>query len=463
MNTVDGLFSLFSTVYKFNIAKTTLLNKGVGKMVETEEIVEYLEIEGKNDLEGTIEISGAKNSALPNMAATLLTDEEVILENIPYLLDVLTMKNLLEHIGYRVEHLGNGNYLFKQETINSLKAPYELVSKMRASILVLGALLGRFKYAKVALPGGCAIGSRPVDLHLKALEKMGAKIKVEHGYIIARAPSGLKGTEINFEKITVTGTENILMAAVLAEGTTVINNAAREPEVVDLANLLKKMGAKIEGEGTSRIIVKGVKKLHGTTHRIIPDRIEAGTFAILSALFDGKIKLKNYPYEYLTYVHKKFEEIGIHVIPIGNGEVIIRRDEKLRPVSIETKEYPYFPTDLQAQIMVLLSVVDGISTITENIFENRFMHVQELNRLGANIKINGRTAIIRGVKELTGAEVKATDLRASAAMVLAGLIAKGRTKIYDIYHLDRGYENVDKKLTQIGAKLRRGWEENKVI
>jgi len=432
-------------------------------MIETEEIVEYLEIEGKNDLEGVIEISGAKNSALPNMAATILTDETIILENIPYLLDVLTMKNLLEHIGYKITEIAEGKYIFKQESVNSLEAPYELVSKMRASILVLGALLGRFKYAKVALPGGCAIGSRPVDLHIKALEKMGANISVEHGYIVAKAPNGLKGAEINFDKITVTGTENILMASVLAEGTTIINNAAREPEVVDLANLLKKMGADIEGEGTSRIVVKGVKKLKGTIHRIIPDRIEAGTFAILSALFNGKIRLKNYPYNYLEFVHKKFEEIGIYVIPVGNEEVIIKRDEILRPVSIETKEYPYFPTDLQAQIMVLLSLVNGISTITENIFENRFMHVQELNRLGANISINGKTAIIKGVDELSGAEVKATDLRASAAMVLAGLIADGKTKIYDIYHLDRGYENVDKKLIQIGAKLKRGWEENEYI
>jgi len=432
-------------------------------MVETEEVVEYLEVEGKKDLEGVIEISGAKNSALPNIAATILTEEPVILENIPYLLDVVTMKSLLEHIGYRVSEVGSGTYIFKQKEVSSLEAPYELVSKLRASILVLGAMLGRFKYAKVALPGGCAIGSRPIDLHLKALEKMGAKIKVEHGYIVAEAPAGLRGAEIDFEKITVTGTENILMAAALAEGTTVINNAAREPEVVDLAKLLKKMGARIEGEGTSRIVIEGVKKLNGTTHRIIPDRIEAGTFAILSAMFDGKIRLRNYPYEYLDFVHKKFEEIGIYIIPIGKNEVIVKRDEKLRPVSIETKEYPYFPTDLQAQIMVLLSLVDGISTITENIFENRFMHVQELNRLGADISIKGKTAIIRGVKELSGAEVKATDLRASAAMVLAGLVAKGKTKIYDIYHLDRGYEKVDEKLIQIGAKLKRGIEENRFV
>ena len=419
------------------------------------ELVEYLEIEGGIPLKGTVEISGAKNAALPNMAATLLTEEEVILENVPDLLDVKTMNQLLSYIGYSIENSSEKTFSFKQKTINSLVAPYELVSKMRASILVLGPMLSRFKHAKVALPGGCSIGTRPVDLHLSALEKMGADIKVEHGYIIAKAPHGLKGTHIHFEKITVTGTENIMMAAVLAEGETIITNAAREPEVVDLAKMLKKMGANIEGEGTSTIRIKGVKKLNGTKHRIIPDRIEAGTFAVLSALFDGKIAIKNYPLNYLEFVDNKLKEIGIYVIPIGKDEVIIKREERLKPINIETKEYPYFPTDLQAQFMTLLSVVDGISSITENIFENRFMHVPELKRLGADIKVKDRTAFIKGVKKLTGAEVKATDLRASAAMVIAGLIAEGTTRIYDIYHLDRGYENIDEKLKKLGAKLRR--------
>ncbi len=419
------------------------------------EIVEYLEIEGGISLKGTVEISGAKNAALPNMAATLLTDEEIILENVPDLLDVKTMKDLLSFIGYSIENISEKTFSFKQETINSLVAPYELVSKMRASILVLGPMLSRFKHAKVALPGGCSIGTRPVDLHLSALEKMGANIKVEHGYIIAKAPNGLKGASINFEKITVTGTENIMMAAVLADGETVITNAAREPEVVDLAKMLKKMGAKIDGEGTSTIRIQGVKKLHGTKHKIIPDRIEAGTFAVLSALFDGNITIKNYPLEYLEFVNKKLADIGIYVVPIGKNEVIIKREKILKPTTIETKEYPYFPTDLQAQFMTLLSVVDGLSSITENIFENRFMHVPELERLGADIKVKDRTAFIRGVKKLTGAEVKATDLRASAAMVIAGLIAEGTTRIYDIYHLDRGYENIDEKLKKLGAKLRR--------
>ncbi len=419
------------------------------------EIVEYLEIEGGISLKGTVEISGAKNAALPNMAATLLTDEEIILENVPDLLDVKTMKELLSFIGYSIENISEKTFSFKQETINSLVAPYELVSKMRASILVLGPMLSRFKHAKVALPGGCSIGTRPVDLHLSALEKMGANIKVEHGYIIAKAPNGLKGASINFEKITVTGTENIMMAAVLADGETVITNAAREPEVVDLAKMLKKMGAKIEGEGTPTIRIQGVKKLRGTKHKIIPDRIEAGTFAVLSALFDGNITIKNYPLEYLEFVNKKLADIGIYVVPIGKNEVIIKREKILKPTTIETKEYPYFPTDLQAQFMTLLSVVDGLSSITENIFENRFMHVPELERLGADIKVKDRTAFIRGVKKLTGAEVKATDLRASAAMVIAGLIAEGTTRIYDIYHLDRGYENIDEKLKKLGAKLRR--------
>lgn len=417
--------------------------------------VGYLEILGGESLKGTVEVSGAKNSALPDMAAAILTDETVVLENVPDLLDVSTMRSLLAYIGMEIDSLRKGVLQFRLKEINSLEAPYELVSKMRASILVLGAVLTRFGYAKVALPGGCSIGTRPVDLHLEALKKMGADIKVKHGFIYAEAPRGLKGAEINFPKVTVTGTENVMMAAVLADGKTVINNAAREPEVVDLANMLKKMGADIRGEGTNKIVINGVRKLSGTVHKIIPDRIEAGTFAILSALFDGKITIKNYPSEYLKYVHRVFENIGISIIPIDKDHIAVRRREKLRPVNVETKEYPYFPTDLQAQLMTLLTVVDGHSSVTENIFENRFMHVPELQRLGAKIKIDGKTAYIKGVKRLTGAEVRATDLRASAAMVIAGLIAEGRTVIYDIYHLDRGYENIDHKLRMLGAKITR--------
>ncbi|NPA58316.1 MAG: UDP-N-acetylglucosamine 1-carboxyvinyltransferase [Aquificae bacterium] len=428
-------------------------------MVETrEEIVEYLEVEGQKPLEGIVEISGAKNSALPDMAAVLLTDEEVILQNVPYLLDVYTMKDLLKHAGMEVEERDRGVFSFRLSGTPSPEAPYELVSKMRASILVLGPMLARFGRAKVSLPGGCSIGTRPVDLHLKAFEKMGAKIKVEHGYIHAYAPDGLKGAYIHFPKITVTGTENVLMAAVLSEGETVIKNAAKEPEVVDLAKMLKKMGADIQGEGTDTIRIKGVKRLNGTIHRIIPDRIEAGTFAVLSALTGGKIVIKNYPFEYLQFVDKVLKEIGVDVIPIGENQAVIKAGS-LKPVEIETKEYPFFPTDLQAQFMAMLSVAEGRSKIRENIFENRFMHVPELKRLGADIQVKGRDAYIKGVKKLTGAQVKATDLRASASMVIAGLIAEGTTRIYDIYHLDRGYENIDQKLKLLGAKVRRGYEE----
>ena len=422
---------------------------------EDVKLKEALIIEGGNRLEGVLEVSGAKNAALPNMAATILTSDEVIIENLPDLLDIDTMKKLLQELGTEINHIKDKTYSFKLANPKSYTAPYDLVNKMRASILVLGPMLARFGYAEVALPGGCSIGARPVDLHLKALEKMGAQIKIEHGYIKAYAPKGLKGAHIFFDKITVTGTENILMAASLAEGQTVIENAALEPEVVDLAIMLKKMGADITGEGTNRIVINGVKELHGTYHKVIPDRIEAGTFLVLAALTDGKIIIRNYPSQYLEYVEEISNKIGIHIVRLSDNEVLIKREEKLRPVNIETKEYPLFPTDLQAQFMTLLCFADGISEITENIFENRFMHVPELNRLGADIEIKGKTAIIRPVKKFTGAEVKATDLRASAAMVIAGLVAEGETKIFSIYHLDRGYEHIDDKLINIGAKIRR--------
>jgi len=422
---------------------------------EDVKLKEALIIEGGNKLEGVLEVSGAKNAALPNMAATILTSDEVIIENLPDLLDIDTMKKLLQELGTEINHIKDKTYSFKLTNPKSYTAPYDLVNKMRASILVLGPMLARFGYAEVALPGGCSIGARPVDLHLKALEKMGAQIKIEHGYIKAYAPKGLKGAHIFFDKITVTGTENILMAASLAEGQTIIENAALEPEVVDLAVMLKKMGADIAGEGTNRIVINGVKELHGTYHKVIPDRIEAGTFLVLAALTDGKIIIKNYPSQYLEYVEEISNKIGIHIVKLSDNEVLIKREEKLKPVNIETKEYPLFPTDLQAQFMTLLCFADGISEITENIFENRFMHVPELNRLGADIEIKGKTAIIRPVKKFTGAEVKATDLRASAAMVIAGLVAEGETKIFSIYHLDRGYEHIDDKLINIGAKIRR--------
>lgn len=394
---------------------------------------EALIVEGGCRLEGVLEVSGAKNAALPNMAATILTDEEVIIENLPNLLDIQTMEKLLTNIGVAVNHIKDKTYSFKANNITSLTAPYDFVSKMRASILILGPMLTRFGYAEVALPGGCSIGTRPVDLHLKALEKMGAEITLEHGYIKAYAPRGLKGAHIFFDKITVTGTENIMMAAVLAEGKTIIENAALEPEVVDLAVMLKKMGANIKGEGTHRIEIEGVKSLKGTYHTVIPDRIEAGTFAVLSALTDGKIIIKNYPSYYLEYVDEILEKIGVSVVKISDNEVVIKRKDTLKPVNIETKEYPLFPTDLQAQFMTLLCFADGVSEITENIFENRFMHVPELNRLGANIDIKGKTAIVKPVKKFSGAHVKATDLRASAAMVIAGLVAEGETTIHSIY------------------------------
>jgi UDP-N-acetylglucosamine 1-carboxyvinyltransferase len=425
-------------------------------MIEEDvKLKEALIIEGGNRLEGVLEVSGAKNAALPNMAATILTSDEVIIENLPDLLDIDTMKKLLQELGTEINHIKDKTYSFKLANPKSYTAPYDLVNKMRASILVLGPMLARFGYAEVALPGGCSIGARPVDLHLKALEKMGAQIKIEHGYIKAYAPKGLKGSHIFFDKITVTGTENILMAASLADGQTIIENAALEPEVVDLAVMLKKMGADITGEGTNRIVINGVKELHGAYHKVIPDRIEAGTFLVLAALTDGKIIIKNYPSQYLAYVEEISNKIGIHIVKLSDNEVLIKKEEELRPVNIETKEYPLFPTDLQAQFMTLLCFADGISEITENIFENRFMHIPELNRLGADIEIKGKTAIIRPVKKFTGAEVKATDLRASAAMVIASLVAEGETKIFSIYHLDRGYEHIDDKLINIGAKIRR--------
>ncbi len=416
---------------------------------------EALIVEGGNKLSGVLEVSGAKNAALPNMTATILTSEEVVIDNIPNLLDVETMKKLLEHIGVKIDKIKEKTYSFKLENPVSFSAPYDLVNKMRASILILGPMLARFGYAEVALPGGCSIGTRPVDLHLKALEKMGAEIKIEHGFIKAYAAKGLKGAHIFFDKITVTGTENILMAATLAKGQTVIENAALEPEVVDLAVMLKKMGADIQGEGTNRIVINGVESLNGTYHTVIPDRIEVGTFLVISALNDGNLVIKNYPKQYLEYVEEVLKKIGVYILDLGNNEILVRRDKILKPVNIETKEYPLFPTDLQAQFMTLLCFADGVSEITENIFENRFMHVPELNRLGANIEIKGKTAIVRPVDKFTGADVKATDLRASAAMVIAGLVAEGETKIHSIYHLDRGYEHIDEKLMNIGAKIKR--------
>ncbi|NPA52215.1 MAG: UDP-N-acetylglucosamine 1-carboxyvinyltransferase [Aquificae bacterium] len=425
--------------------------------MKNKEKKEVLIVHKAESLEGVLEISGAKNSALPNIASTILTDKPVILQNLPELLDVKYMNSLLKAIGSKVEQIDEKTFVYSLKEPTSLCVDYEIVNKMRASILVLGAMLSRFGEAKIALPGGCPIGQRPIDLHIKALRKMGVSIDIEHGFVIAKGRP--KGSHITFDKITVTGTENILMASVLAEGETIIENAALEPEVVDLANLLKKMGADIEWnwrEGSRTIKIRGVQKLKGTAHKIIPDRIEAGTFAIMSALTKSKIILKNYPYNLLTYVHSILNKIGIHIIKTGNDTVIVKREKYLKPTYIETKEYPFFPTDLQAQVMTLLSTIDGLSLIKENIFENRFLHVPELIRLGACIStINNKVAIINGVKNLSGANVKATDLRASAAMVIAGLIAEGYTTIHNLHHLDRGYEKIDLKLSSLGANIER--------
>ena len=422
---------------------------------------EILTIEGGYQLQGKVQISGAKNSALPNMVASILTDEPIFLENVPDLLDTRNMIEILNKIGIS-SNFEDGKLSLVFDRPPNPETDYELVQKMRASILVLGALTTRFGYAKVYMPGGCSIGYRPVDLHIKALEKMGAKIELEHGYITATATNGLKGTVIEFPKITVTGTENIMMAATLAKGTTVIKNAAKEPEVVDLANLLVKMGANIKGAGTDTIIIEGVEKLHSAKHSIIPDRIEAGTFVILSALTGEKIYIENYPFEYLKYFEKVLEKIGISVVPIGNNTAIVKREIILNPVFLETKEYPYFPTDLQAQMMVLLCFANGISKIKENIFENRFMHVPELKRMGAKIEVDAKNQIatIYNVEKLQGAIVKATDLRASAAMVIAGLVAEGETTIEDIFHLKRGYENIEEKLKSLGARIKTEIIEN---
>ncbi len=423
---------------------------------------EVLIISGSKKLSGTIKISGAKNAALPNMAASILTDEYVYLNNVPELLDTLTMEKLLNEIGIK-SYKKDGSLLLKFENKPNLKADYDYVSKMRASILVLGPLLTRFGHAEVALPGGCAIGTRPINLHLEALKKMGADIHLKEGNIVANAKDGLQGATIKFDRITVTGTENIMMAATLAKGKTIIKNAAKEPEVVNLANLLIRMGAKIKGAGTDTIEIEGVNKLNSATIDIIPDRIEAGTFAILSALTGENITIENYPFEYLEYFDRVLENIGVSIIRIDKNTAVVKRGEKLKPTHIETKEYPYFPTDLQAQLMVLLCFAEGISSIKENIFENRFMHVPELCRMGAQIKIDveSRTAYIKGIKQLEGTIVKATDLRASAAMVIAGLTAKGITTIENIYHLYRGYEKIDEKLKSIGAEIKKDIIEEK--
>jgi len=418
--------------------------------------MDKLVIRGGTPLLGTVRISGAKNAALPCMAAALLTEDTVILENIPQVRDIETTRRLLSAMGAEVE-LGYGRAhhrtTIQARNLASPEASYELVKTMRSSTLVLGPLVARCGRARVSLPGGCAIGARPIDLHIKGLERLGAKITQDHGYVEASADR-LRGAEIVFDKITVTGTEDLLMAATLADGETIMQNCACEPEVADLAELLKKMGAHIQGAGTSTIRVKGVSKLSGTKHRIIPDRIEAGTFITAAALTGGDVNVTNCDPGQLTAVIQKLHEAGVKTSHTAES-IRVMGDNPLNAADVNTEEYPGFPTDMQAQYMVVATQAEGTSIITENIFENRFMHAQELVRMGASIRIEGRRAIVRGKTPLSAAAVLASDLRASASLVLAALVADGETIIDRVYHLDRGYEHIEEKLKGIGAEIRR--------
>lgn len=421
--------------------------------------MDQMKIRGGKPLVGKIKISGAKNAALPLLTAALLTDEVLELGNVPQLADIATMGNLLgQHgaaIGLHAAQGGGNTVSLHAKTMTSTTAPYDLVRKMRASILVLGPLVARCREAKVSLPGGCAIGTRPVDLHIAALEKMGAEITIEDGYINAAAPQGLKGAEITFPMVTVTGTENILMAAALAKGETVINNAAREPEVGDLAACLVKMGATIEGIGTDRLQIQGVERLHGARHDVIADRIEAGTFAMAAAITGGDLELLGARMDGLKSVFDVLAKAGVLFEETDAGVRVRRKNGKIKGVDVMTEPFPGFPTDLQAQMMALMCVADGAAMITETIFENRFMHVPELVRMGANITVHGSSAMVRGVKKLKGAPVMATDLRASVSLALAGLAAEGETILNRIYHLDRGYERLEEKLGACGADIER--------
>ncbi|HUU50195.1 MAG TPA: UDP-N-acetylglucosamine 1-carboxyvinyltransferase [Nitrospinota bacterium] len=410
-------------------------------------------VKGGISLQGSIEISGAKNSALPIIAASILTKEKCFLENVPKLIDVKTIFKLLEVLGAKIADNNKGKFTIDPSEINNIEAPYDLVKTMRASVLVLGPLVARLGRARVSLPGGCAIGARPIDLHLKGLEALGSKIKIEHGYVNISAPK-LKGAHIYLDLPTVTGTENILMAASMAEGQTVIENAACEPEVEGLANLLNSMGAKITGAGTDTIKIQGVKSLHSFKHSIIPDRIETGTFMIAAAITGGEVLIKNCIPKHVLSLILKLKDTGADVVE-GDSWIKVRRNKEIKAVDVKTAPYPGFPTDMQAQIMSLLSIANGISVISETVFENRFMHIAELKRMGADISIEGNSAIIKGVKKLTGAPLMATDLRASACLILAGLVAEGTTTISRIYHIDRGYERIENKLKSLGANIER--------
>ncbi len=419
--------------------------------------MDKLLIRGGRQLHGEVRISGAKNAALPELCAALLTAEPVTLHNVPRLQDVSTMLKLVRNMGVTAERDDNGTVSLNAGPLSSPEAPYELVKTMRASVLALGPLLARFGEATVSLPGGCAIGSRPVDQHIKGLQAMGAEIVVEHGYMIAKLPAGwkrLKGARITTDMVTVTGTENFLMAAALAEGETILENAAQEPEIPDLAEMLIKMGAKIEGHGTSRIRIQGVEKLHGCTHQVVADRIETGTFLCAVAATGGDVLLRHGRIDHLDAVVEKLLAAGATVTGVDGG-IRIQSQGRLKAQSFRTTEYPGFPTDMQAQFMALNAIAAGTSRVTETIFENRFMHVNEMVRLGASIQIDGKVAVVEGVEKLSGATVMATDLRASASLVIAGLVADGETLVDRIYHLDRGYDQMEAKLRGIGADIER--------
>ncbi len=419
--------------------------------------MEKLIIEGGVSLQGEVEVSGSKNAALPILMASILLDEAVTFHNVPRLRDIHTTLKLLGILGCESGFTGEENHTVRMEPCClSPEAPYELVKTMRASVLCLGPLLARLGEAKVALPGGCAIGARPVNLHLTALEKMGAVFELDEGYIYGSC-KGLRGAHISFDFPTVGGTENLLMAAALAEGETILENVAREPEVVDLANFLIACGAKIEGAGTSSICVQGVSSLRGCEYTVMPDRIEAGTFVLAAAITNGEVLVKNCPVQELEALFVKLKDMGVALEERGDA-VLVRRNGRPRGTDVTTQPYPGFPTDMQAQVMALMCVADGASMMKETIFENRFMHVSELNRMGADISLSGNTAVVRGVKELKSAPVMASDLRASASLVLAGLAAKGKTEVQRIYHLDRGYERIEKKLIPLGARITRAKE-----
>lgn len=425
--------------------------------------MDSIRIIGGKPLHGLVEISGAKNAALPLMAACLLTADKLTLSNMPHLADISMMARVLSHLGVKVSMNGqvdakghHGDVLeLDASEVTDTKADYEIIRKMRASVLVLGPLLARFGETRVSLPGGCAIGTRPIDLHLKALEQMGAEIELEEGYVHARVQGRLKGARIYFDTVSVGATEHILMAAALAEGTTVLQNAAREPEVSDLAHCLQAMGAEIEGIGSDTLTIHGKPALHGTSHRVVPDRIEAGSYALAAAMTGGDIIMQDAPMGFLEAVQEKMHESGIGVEQTPQGTRIWRNADRIHPFDITTAPHPGFPTDMQAQFIALATIAEGTTSVTETIFENRFMHVPELMRMGADITLRGNTAIVHGVKKLKGAAVMATDLRASMSLILAGLVAEGTTTVNRIYHLDRGYERLEEKLSRMGAQIER--------